>query len=467
MDNHSNENKPLQRGLKNRHIQMIALGGGIGSGLFYGSAPAIKLAGPALTLGYLLGGLIAFAIVRALGELAVEEPVSGSFSYYANKYISSFAGYLTGWTYWFLWIVIGMVEITVVGVYVNFWFPDIPQWLSALGVLALITGVNLTTVKSYGEFEFWFSLIKVVTVVGMIVIGVFMIIFGLGVGQPLGFDNFIVNGGFMPNGIQGLLMALVLVMFSLGGVELIGVTAGEADNPDKTIPKAINNVIWRILIFYVLAIAIMLLLCPWNEIGTQGSPFVIVFDKMGIPAAAGIINFVVLTAALSAFNSCLFSTGRMLYNLASQNHAPKIFGRLSKSSTPSIGILFSAFFLLIAVVLNYFMPEKVFMYISSIATVGMITIWTIILVAQYKFRRSKTQAEVDKLKFKLPFWPYSIYFTLGFMAMVCLLMAFMEETRIALYVAPVWFAVLYAGYKLRRINKKCIPVIGESTQGNS
>jgi amino acid transporter, AAT family len=445
----------LKRGLKNRHIQLIALGGAIGVGLFYGSASTIQMAGPAVVLGYFIGGLIIFAIMRALGEMAVAEPVSGSFSHYANRYIGSFAGYLTGWTYWFMWVVVGMAEITVVGVYINYWFPDIPQWVSALAALLLITGVNLINVKAYGEFEFWFAIIKVVAIVGMIIAGLAMIIFGIGNGgHALGLSNLWSHGGFMPNGMKGLMLSLVMVMFSFGGVELIGITAGEADKPEKTIPSAINSVIWRVLIFYVGALGVMMVLFPWDKVGTNGSPFVLIFDKIGIPAAGGIINFVVLTAALSAFNSGLFSTGRMLYNLSLQNNGPKYFGKLNKNSTPSRGIIFSSLFLLIAVVLNYIVPEKVFTYISAVATVAVVTSWTIILVTQMRFRKSLSQEQISKLAFKMPFYPYSSYIALAFLAFVIVLMAFIDGMDVALYVAPVWFAILYIGFKMKGKNTK-------------
>lgn len=445
------QKEQLQKGLSERHIQMISLGGAIGVGLFYGSATTIKLAGPAISLSYLIGGMIIFFIMRALGEMAVAEPVSGSFSAYANKYIGPFAGYLTGWTYWFMWVVVGMAEITAVGHYVNYWFPSIPTWVSALGALVLMTAVNLINVKAFGEFEFWFALIKVVAIIGMIVAGILMIFFGIGNGgQPIGFENLWVHGGFMPNGITGILFSLVMVMFSFGGVELIGVTAGEAKDPQRSIPKAVNQVIWRILIFYVGALGVMMVIYPWNEIGANGSPFVLVFAKMGIPAAAAIINFVVLTAALSAFNSGLFSTGRMLYNLSLQNNAPKAFSKLSKSGTPSTGILFSSFLLLIAVFLNYVVPEKVFMYISAVATVAVITSWTIILVTQIKFRKAKSKQEVEKLAFKLPFAPYSSYIALVFLAFVVVMMGFIDGMNVALIVAPIWFGILFVGYKLRK-----------------
>lgn len=442
------ESEKLQRGLSNRHIQLIALGGAIGVGLFYGSSSTIQMAGPAILLSYIVGGLVIFTIMRALGEMAVAEPVSGSFSSYANRYLGPFAGYLTGWTYWFMWVVVGMAEITVVGVYVNYWFPDIPQWLTALAALVVITLINLTNVKAFGEFEFWFAMIKVVAIVGMILAGLGIIFFGIGnSGQPVGLENLWAHGGFMPNGVSGILLSLVMVMFSFGGVELIGITAGEAENPKKSIPSAINNVVWRILIFYIGALGIMMVLYPWNEVGSEGSPFVLIFDKIGIPGAAHIINFVVLTAALSAFNSGLFSTGRMLYNLSLQNNGPKYFGKLSKYSTPRRGILFSSSFLLVAVFLNYIVPEKVFMYISAVATVAVITSWTIILITQLMFRKAKTKDEVKKLAFKMPLHPISTYLALAFLAIVIVLMAFIEGMRVALVVAPIWFVILYVGYR--------------------
>ncbi|MGX9136403.1 amino acid permease [Rummeliibacillus sp. JY-2-4R] len=445
------QKKRLQRGLDNRHIQLIALGGSIGVGLFYGSSATIQMAGPSILFSYLVGGLVIFTIMRALGEMAVDEPVSGSFSSYAHRYLGPFAGYLTGWTYWFMWVVVGMAEITVVGVYINYWFPDIPNWLVALVVLIVFTMINLANVKAYGEFEFWFALIKVVAIIGMILLGLGIIFLGIGNGgQPIGFDNLWAHGGFMPNGINGIIMSLVLVMFSFGGVELVGITAGEAKNPQHSIPSAINNVIWRILIFYIGALGIMMILYPWNKIGTNGSPFVLIFDKVGIPGAANIINFVVITAALSAFNSGLFASGRMLYNLSLQNNGPKFFGKLSKNGSPRRGILFSSLFLLIAVLLNYIVPEKVFLYISSVATIAVITSWTIILITQLRFRQLKNKKEIEKLAFKMPLYPISTYLALTFLALVIVLMGFIEDMRIALIVAPIWFLILYIGYKMKK-----------------
>ena len=447
-----NQNDPqLKRGLSNRHMQLIALGGSIGVGLFYGSSATIQMAGPSILLAYLIGGLVIFTIMRALGEMAVDQPVSGSFSSYADRYLGHFAGFLSGWTYWFMWIVVGMSEITVVGLYINYWFPDVPQWVTALVVLVLITLVNLASVKVYGEFEFWFALIKVVAIIGMIILGLTIIFFGVGNGgTPVGIDNLWSNGGFMPNGVYGLLMSLVLVMFSFGGVELVGISAGEAKNPTKSIPKAINNIVWRILIFYIGALGVMMAIYPWNQVGSEGSPFVQIFDFVGIPAAAHILNFVVITAAMSAFNSGLYGTGRMLYNLALQKNGPKYFSKLSKNGTPYRGILASSAVLLLVVVLNYYVPEKVFLYISAIATVAVITSWMIILLAQLKFRKSKSKEDISNLKFKIPLFPISTYFAIAFLLMVIVLMAFIKDMRIALYVAPIWFLILFIGYKLKK-----------------
>ena len=445
-----NKQENLHRGLSQRHVQMIALGGAIGVGLFYGSATTIKLAGPAITLSYLIGGIFIFFIMRALGEMAVAEPISGSFSAYAYKYISPFAGFFTGWTYWFMWVVAGMAEITALGVYVNYWFPGVPTWLSALVAIFVMTLVNLINVKAFGEFEFWFALIKVVAIIGMIGVGILIILFGIGNnGQPIGLGNLWQHGGFMPNGIRGIIFSLVMVAFAFGGVELIGITAGEAQNPEKSIPRAINSVVLRILIFYVGALSIIMILYPWNEIGLKGSPFVLIFAKVGVPAAASIINFVVITAALSSFSSGLFSTGRMLYTLALQDNAPKRFAKLGKSGTPITGIIFSASLLLIAVFLNYIVPDKVFLYISSVATMAIITVWTIILFTQMKFRNKLTGQEISKLGFKMPFYPYSNYISLAFLGLIVVFMAVMPEMRLALYVTPIWFLILLGSYKTK------------------
>ncbi|WP_190285261.1 amino acid permease [Clostridium sp. JN-1] len=448
-------NEDLERGLQGRHIQLIALGGAIGVGLFLGSATTIQQAGPSILFVYLVAGIMMFFIMRALGEIAVSYPVSGSFSAYATEFISPLAGYLTGWTYWFMWITTCMAEVTAVGVYVKFWIPSMPQWIPALLAVIIMTCINLIAVKAYGEFEFWFALIKVVTIIALIVLGAFMIIFGLGNGgKPIGISNLWSHGGFFPKGIGGAISSVVMVTFAFLGTELIGVTAGEAQNPEKTIPSAINKVIYRILIFYVGALFVIMAIYPWNEIGTTGSPFVLTFSKLGIAAAAGIINFVVLTAALSSCNSGIFSTGRMLYNLSLQGTAPKKFSELSKTKVPKNGIIISAGFLLIGVLLNYVVPSKVFTYVTSVATFGAIWTWGVILVCQMKFRKRLTDEQVKKLKFPMIGYPYCNWIALAFLIFVVFMMFFNHDTLIALIIAPIWFAILLICYYALGFNKK-------------
>lgn len=437
----------LQRGLGQRQMRLIALGAAIGVGLFLGSADAIKMAGPGIILSYLLSGAVIFVIMRALGEMAVHEPVAGSFSRYAHIHLGPLAGYVTGWNYWFLWIVTGIAEITAVGIYMGVWFPDVPRWIWALAALVAMGSVNLLTVKAYGEIEFWFALVKVVTIVLMIGAGGAMIVFGLGNhGVPTGISNLWAHGGLFPNGAQGVLMSMQMVMFAYLGVEMIGLTAGEAQHPEKTIAGAINSVFWRILIFYGGALFVILSIYPWNEIGTQGSPFVMTFERLGIKTAAGLINFVVLTAALSSCNGGIFSTGRMLYNLAQQGQAPRPFASTTAGGVPRRAILASIAALLVGVLLNYLVPEKVFVWVTSISTFGAIWTWGVILITQMKFRAALAPAEQRALTFRVPFWPYGSWIALAFLALVIGLMAYFPATRVALYVGPAWLALLVLMY---------------------
>lgn len=451
----SSSEHELQRGLGERHIRLMALGACIGVGLFLGSAKAIQMAGPAIMLSYIIGGLAILVIMRALGEMAVHNPVAGSFSRYAQDYLGPLAGFLTGWNYWFLWLVTCVAEITAVAIYMQIWFPDVDRWVWALLALASMGTINLITVRAFGEFEFWFALIKIVTIIAMVVAGAGMIVFGIGNGGiATGISNLWNHGGFMPNGIQGVLMSLQMVMFAYLGVEMIGLTAGEARNPQKTIPNAINSVFWRILLFYVGALFVIMSIYPWNEIGTQGSPFVMTFERLGIKTAAGIINFVVITAALSSCNGGIFSTGRMLYSLAQHGQAPKPFARTSRNGVPRNALLLSIGALLLGVLLNYLVPEKVFVWVTSIATFGAIWTWAMILLAQMKFRRSLSPAEQGKLQFKMWLFPLSSYLALAFLVLVVVLMAFFEETRIALYIGPAFLVLLTVLYKVLNLKAK-------------
>ncbi|MFJ2333688.1 amino acid permease [Pseudomonas helleri] len=451
---------PLKRELGERHIRLMALGACIGVGLFLGSAKAIEMAGPAIMLSYILGGLAILVIMRALGEMAVHNPVAGSFSRYAQDYLGPLAGFLTGWNYWFLWLVTCVAEITAVAVYMGIWFPDVPRWIWALAALLSMGSINLIAVKAFGEFEFWFALIKIVTIIAMVIGGIGIIAFGFGNdGVALGISNLWTQGGFMPNGIQGVLMSLQMVMFAYLGVEMIGLTAGEARNPQKTIPSAIGSVFWRILLFYVGALFVILSIYPWNEIGTQGSPFVMTFERLGIKTAAGIINFVVITAALSSCNGGIFSTGRMLYSLAQNGQAPANFATTSQNGVPRNALLLSIAVLLLGVVLNYLAPEKVFVWVTAIATFGAIWTWLMILLAQLRFRKNLSREEAAALKYRMWLYPYSSFAALAFLLMVVGLMAYFEETRVALFVGPAFLillTVLFYVFKLSPKNQTAV-----------
>ncbi|MFR9731707.1 amino acid permease [Saccharopolyspora sp. MS10] len=437
--------------LSNRHINMIAIGGAIGVGLFLGSGKALNQVGPGLMLIYAIAGSMIFFVMRALGELLMHRPVSGSFAEYAGEFIAPWAKFATGWGYWVVWIVTGMAEITAVGEYFQFWFPGLPQWIPALGALVVLSGVNLIAVKLFGEFEFWFALIKVVAIVSMIVLVVLILIFGFSdAGATASVTNIWSHGGFFPNGPTSALLAFQIVMFAFIGVEMVGQTASESKNPQQVLPKAINAVMWRILIFYVGALAALTALVPWTRFSTEGSPFVQAFALIGIPAAAGIINFVVITAALSSCNSGIFSTGRMLRTLSEDGHAPNAVGRLSSRAVPSRAIAVTFVAMLLGVALNYLAPEQAFTYITSASTVGALFTWGMIVIAHLGFRREVARGAIRANTFRMPWAPYSNYVVLAFLAVVVVLLGFDEDTRIALYMTPPLVIALAIGYVTSR-----------------
>ncbi len=437
----------LSRRLRSRHIQLIAIGGTIGVGLFLGSARAIHNAGPALVLAYALGGIAIFFIMRALGELLTYRPVAGSFATYADEFCGPFAGFVTGWSYWFAWIATAMAELTAIGVYVRWWLPAVPQWLPALVALLALYGSNLLAVRMFGELEFWFALIKVVTIVALIVSGVVVIVFHVGdLGAGASFSNLWSHGGFLPYGVGGMLLTMQIVMFAYVGVELIGVTAGEAQDPKVVLPRATNGIILRILIFYIGALIVIMALVPWNELSPSVSPFVFVFEKLRVPAAAGLINLVVITAASSSCNSGLFSTGRMLWSLAQRGHGPRPFARLSPRHVPAAGIHASAAVMLLGVALNYMVPERVFIWVTSVALVGTFWTWGIILVSHLNYRRAVLAGRVPAAPFRMPGAPFANWAVLAFLVAVSALLWRDPDNRVALYVAPVWFGLLTIGY---------------------
>ncbi|MFF7865942.1 amino acid permease [Streptomyces qaidamensis] len=451
------ENVPeegYERGLGSRQVQMIAIGGAIGVGLFMGAGANIAKAGPSIILMYALAGVVIFFIMRALGELLLYRPVSGSFAEYAREFLGPFFGFVTGWTYWLMWVVTGMAELTAAAIYIHFWFPEIPQWVSALVFLVVLFGVNLISVKIFGEVEFWFSMIKVTAIIGMIVIGLGVLTLGFSdAGDTATVSNLWAHDGFFPNGIGSSLMTLQGVMFAYLAVELVGVTAGESENPEKTLPKAINTLPWRIIVFYVGALLVILSVVKWTEFSAGESPFVHAFGKIGIPLAAGIVNFVVLTAALSSCNSGMYSTGRMLRDLASNSEAPQAFGKLNARKTPAVGITVSVALMGIGVVLNYVVPEKAFLYVTSVATAAGIWTWMMILVSHIRYRSAVDAGRLRASSFPAPGGALFSWVALLFLIGVTCMIAYDKDARVCLYVAAGWAVALGVGWTvLKRRN---------------
>ncbi|KKD07171.1 amino acid permease [Streptomyces sp. WM6386] len=436
-----------ERGLGSRQVQMIAIGGAIGVGLFLNAGANIAKAGPSLILMYAVAGVIIFFIMRALGELLLYRPVSGSFAEYSREFLGPFFGYFTGWTYWLLWVVTGMAELTAAAIYIHYWFPDVPQWASALGFLVVLFVANLISVKLFGEIEFWFSMIKVTALIGMIVIGLGVLTFGFSAaGDTAAVSNLWAFDGFFPKGIGSSLMTLQGVMFAYLAVELVGVTAGESENPEKTLPKAINTLPWRIGLFYVGALTVILCVVKWTEFAPGVSPFVKAFAMIGIPAGAGIVNFVVLTAALSSCNSGMYSTGRMLRTLADSGEAPKAFNKLSATKTPALAITVSVLFMGIGVVLNYIVPEKAFGYVVSVATAAGIWTWLMILISHVRYRRAVEAGRLPASSFPAPGGSKGSYVAIVFLLFVTGLIAYDSESRVCLYVMAGWAAALGIGW---------------------
>ncbi|MFT5781013.1 MAG: aromatic amino acid transport protein AroP [Pseudomonas sp.] len=439
----------LKRGLQNRHIQLIALGGAIGTGLFLGSAGVLKSAGPSMILGYAIAGFIAFLIMRQLGEMIVEEPVAGSFSHFAHKYFGGYAGFLSGWNYWVLYVLVGMAELTAVGKYVQFWWPEIPAWVSAAVFFVAINLLNLTSVKVFGETEFWFALIKVVAIIGMILLGLFLLFSGQG-GEQAAVSNLWSHGGFFPNGLQGLVMVLAIIMFSFGGLELVGITAAEAAEPRKVIPKAINQVIWRILIFYIGALSVLLMLYPWDKLletlnaagdPYSSSPFVQIFSLIGSDTAANLLNFVVLTAALSVYNSGVYCNSRMLFGLAEQGDAPKAFLKVNRRGVPVLAIGVSALITLLCVLVNYLAPQKALEMLMALVVSALVINWAMISLSHLKFRQSLNRRGIEP-HFKSLWYPYSNYLCLAFVALILGVMLLIPGISLSVYAIPFWLAFI-------------------------
>lgn len=439
----------LKHKLKNRHIQMIALGGVIGTGLFFGAAKSIQSTGPSIILSYLLGGLVIYIIMRALGEMTVHRPSSGSFSDYAASYVSKYAGFLAGWTAWFEYTVVCMVELTAVTFFLDYWIPGLPHWAICFGLLVMFTAVQLVSVQLFGEFEFWFAGIKIAAIILMLFFSAYLIVFNPHVhaGTVNNIHSYQSWNVFFASGAKGFFFSLAIVIFSFGGTEFVSIAAGEAENPRKSIPMAISGVILRIILFYILTILAIICLYPFNKLNANVSPFVDVFKEIGIGRAADVMNAVAITAALSAFNSCLYAASRMLFSLAKQGSAPKTYAKTNSINIPSKALLFTSLCILISVVVNYIFPEKAIMYLLTIATCAILTCWLMILITQIYFRKRHSEKDID---YRLILYPYSNIFAMVFLVMVMFIMLWIDDMRLSVIVTPIWLFGLSVIYMLTK-----------------
>lgn len=437
-----NKQQGMKRSLKSRHIQLMALGGTIGTGLFLGSGKAIRMAGPAILLAYLITGIICFGIMRALGELLMANLKYRSFMEAIRDYLGRRISFITGWAYWACWLALAMAEITAIGLYIQIWLPELPQWVPGLITLLIFLCLNLITVNVFGEIEFWFALIKIIAILVLIAVGIFMMVIqfrsrGGYVASPA---NLFAYNGFFATGWKGFVMSFQMVVFAFVGIEMVGVTAAEAENPRQVIPKAINGIPIRILLFYIGALAVIMCIYPWNRLSPTNSPFVLVFRDAGLRGAASLVNFVVITAAASACNSSLYTTGRMLAELTSNAHRPAIrrLSHLSKNQVPARAVAVSAAVIGLAAILNLTMPGEVFTLVSSIATTSFLFIWAAIIGAHLRF----IKLHPNDRRFKMPGAPVTDWLVLLFLSFVMVVLCFEKQTLIALLLTLIWFAIL-------------------------
>lgn len=464
------EQSNLQRNLSNRHIQLIAISGAIGTGLFMGSGKTISLAGPSIIFVYMIIGLVLFFVMRAMGEILLSNLRYRTFTDFASDLLGPWAGYFMGWTYWFCWVVTGTADVIAIAGYAEFWWsPDIlPGWVPAFITIALLLGLNLLSVKLYGESEFWFSMIKIIAILSLILIGIGLLVLSM-VGSPLGkgatLTNLWMHDGVFPKGMMGFFAGFQIALFAFVGIELVGTTAAETKNPTKTLPRAINSIPFRIVFFYVFALIAIMSVTPWDRIAPDKSPFVEMFILIGLPAAAGIINFVVMTSAASSANGGVYSTSRMLYGLAKFGVAPKAFARLSKNAVPANGLLFSCICLILGSALIFIMPDimSAFTVVTTVSATLFMFVWSIILCSYLVYRRERPELHQASL-FKMPAGIVMSWVGLAFFAVMVYLLTLKEDTRQALMVTPLWFILLGVTYfRVRMKIKSTIAKSGVAT----
>ncbi|EFE74429.1 amino acid permease [Streptomyces filamentosus] len=442
----------LQAGLKNRHLSMIAIGGVIGAGLFVGSSAGIAAAGPAILISYAMVGLMVVLVMRMLGEMAAARPSSGSFSAYADQALGRWAGFSIGWLYWFFWVVVLAVEATAGAAILENWIPGVPQWAWALIVMVVLTATNLVSVGSYGEFEFWFAGIKVVAIAAFVVVG-FLAVFGLlpGSDNPgSGLAHLTDNGGFFPEGPGAILTGVLMVVFSFMGSEIVTLAAGESSDPQRAVSKATNSVIWRIAVFYLGSIFVVLTLLPWNDpsIQEKGS-YVAALDSIGIPQAGNVMDFIVLTAVLSCLNSGLYTASRMAFSLGERGDAPKSFAKVNQRGVPQAAILSSVVFGFVAVFFNYQWPDTVFQFLLNSSGAVALFVWLVICFTQLRMRGIILRETPGKLVVRMWLFPYLTWATIAAISFILVYML-TDDTAREQVVLSLLVAALVVGISLVR-----------------
>ncbi|ANG97023.1 MULTISPECIES: amino acid permease [Brucella] len=445
VENNREEEPHLARNLTNRHLQLIAIGGAIGTGLFMGSGKTISLAGPSILLVYAIIGFMLFFVMRALGEILLSNLEYRSFADFAGDYLGPWAQFFTGWTYWLCWIVTGIADVVAVSGYVSFWYPELALWIPALGLIGVLLLLNLPNVRNFGEIEFWFALIKIVAIVALILAGAYMLItnFTLPNGTQASVTHLWANGGFFPNGFFGFVAGFQIAVFAFVGIELVGTAAAETENPTRNLPKAINSIPIRVVLFYVGALFVIITVIPWDQVDPNSSPFVAMFSLAGLGIAAHVVNFVVLTSATSSANSGIYSTSRMIYGLATSRLAPQTLGKLNSRKVPVNALFFSCIFLLAGVVLLYAGQSiiEAFTIVTTISALLFIFIWSIILASYLQYRRKRPDLH-EKSTFKLPGGRASVVMVFAFFAFILWALAQEQDTAAALKVTPIWFVFL-------------------------
>lgn len=450
-----NRPETLHRGLGQRQIEMIAIGGCIGTGLFMGAGKTISAAGPAIILIYAITGVMLYFVMRAMGELLLHDLNYKSFVDFSEDILGPQAGFFVGWSYWFAWIVAAIAEIIAITGYVSFWWPEIPPWISAMTTVFVLLTINLLTVKAFGELEFWLAIIKVVAIICLIMIGLWLAITGFvsPEGTRASISNLWSYGGVFPNGLEGIMGGLQTAIFAFAGMEIIGTMMAEAKDPKRMIPDAIRKIPWRILIFYIGTVTVLMIVTPWLDISPNESPFVGMFSLVGLASAAAFVNFVVTSSATSSSNSGIFATSRMLYGLAKTHQAPAIFGKLSSHQIPAGGVFFATFLMLSVTIILTCVDTmmEAFQMVGAVAALLFIFIWTMILLAHLVYQKRYRTAHLESV-FKMPWSQVMPYVVFGFFIVVIYALSLDSLTRIALYVLPIWFVLLAVGYRLR-LNK--------------